>query len=118
MTPIRFIFILILLINSQGHAAAQPFEPKNIVIFGAGYVGLVTGSCLTTLGHKITFIETNTEKVAILQSKKIPLSEPLLEELFCIGLEKGLIELRSALTREIEVADMAIIAVPTPTNEA
>jgi len=96
----------------------QSVEPQKIVIFGAGYVGLVTGSCLTKYGHKITFIEKNSEKVAVLQDKKIPFSEPQLEELFCVGMENGLIELCCALDQEISEADIVIIAVPTPTNEA
>lgn len=111
----RFLLMLILLVSMDGHAVV---EPKNIVIFGAGYVGLVTGSCLSQYGHKITFIETNAEKVALLQNKKIPLFEPQLEDLFCAGIENGLIELRSALGEELVQADMVFIAVPTPTNAA
>lgn len=113
----RIFLMLILFICMKGNSC-HSIEPKKIVIFGAGYVGLVTGSCLTKYGHKITFIETNREKVAILQSKKIPFFEPQLEELFCQGMERGLIELRCALDQEILEADIVIIAVPTPTNEA
>ena len=115
---VRIFLMSVLLICMGGNSACQSMEPKKIVIFGAGYVGLVTGSCLTKYGHKITFIETNREKVAILQSKKIPFFEPQLEELFCLGIENGLIELRCTLDQEIFEADIVIIAVPTPTNEA
>lgn len=114
MFSIRNIFIFLLFVVMEGVA----IEPQKIVIFGAGYVGLVTGSCLTKYGHHITFVETNSEKVAHLQNKKMPIFEPQLEELFCQGLEKGLIEVRCAPGVEICEADMAIIAVATPTNEA
>jgi GDP-mannose 6-dehydrogenase len=108
----RFFFVWILLICMEG----QSIEPKKVVIFGAGYVGLVTGTCLSKYGHQITFIETNTEKVAFLQSRRIPFFEPQLEALFCQGIERGLIELRCALGQEMVDADMVFIAVPTPTS--
>lgn len=114
----RFFLILILLLCMGGNSVCFSVEPQKIVIFGAGYVGLVTGSCLTKYGHKITFIETNREKVAILQDKKIPFFEPELEELFHRGMDEGLIELKCNLGQEALRADIVIIAVQTPTNEA
>lgn len=109
--------MLIVLLCMGGSSTCHSSE-KKIAIFGAGYVGLVTGSCLAQYGHEITFIETNREKVAILENKKIPFFEPQLEELFCSGIDKGLIELRCAPGREIFEADIVIVAVQTPTNDA
>lgn len=110
----RIFLILILLICVQGHA----IEPKKIVIFGAGYVGLVTGSCFSQFGHQITFIDTNAEKVTLLKRRQMPISEPQLEEIFCRGMDQGLIVVKEQLSQEIQDADLVFIAVATPTNEA
>lgn len=97
---------------------ANALEAKKIVIFGAGYVGLVTGSCLSHFGHQITFIDTNAEKVTFLKRRQMPISEPQLEELFSRGVDQGLIVVKDQLRQELQDADLVFIAVPTPTNEA
>lgn len=93
-------------------------EAKKIVIFGAGYVGLVTGSCFSHFGHQITFIDTNPEKVAFLKRRQMPITEPELEELFNRGMDQGLIVVQDQLKQELQDADLVFIAVATPTNEA
>lgn len=114
----RILLFLILITCMEGHSVCPSKEKKQIVIFGAGYVGLVTGSCLAQQGHRITFIETNADKVALLQSKKLPLYEPDLEELFSMGIERELINVKCLLGQELDEADLVFVAVPTPTNEA
>ncbi|MFV0339405.1 MAG: nucleotide sugar dehydrogenase [Parachlamydiaceae bacterium] len=111
---VRKIFLIWILLACM---EIQAVEPKNIVIFGAGYVGLVTGSCLAKQGHKVTFIDTNAEKIAFLQDGKIPFFEPGLEELFCQGIDDGLIVLKTVLNQELMEADIVFIAVNTPTSE-
>ncbi len=54
----------------------------NIVIIGTGYVGLVTGVGLASLGNVINFIDLDENKIKDLSSKKIPFYEPGLEEYF------------------------------------
>jgi len=54
----------------------------NIVIIGTGYVGLVTGVGLASLGNKVTFIDLDTEKISKLNNKKLPFYEPGLDEYF------------------------------------
>jgi len=54
----------------------------NIVIIGTGYVGLVTGVGLASLGNKVTFIDLDTEKITKLNNKKLPFYEPGLDQYF------------------------------------
>jgi len=54
----------------------------NIVIIGTGYVGLVTGVGLASLGNKVSFIDLDTDKIAKLNNKNLPFYEPGLDEYF------------------------------------
>ena len=54
----------------------------NIVIIGTGYVGLVTGVGLASLGNKVTFIDLDKDKISKLNSKNLPFYEPGLEQYF------------------------------------
>jgi UDPglucose 6-dehydrogenase len=56
-------------------------ERSTIGIFGAGWVGLVTGACLAELGHRVVVRDVVPEKIAELQSGHTPIHEPGLEEL-------------------------------------
>src|ERR1700692_3823897 len=53
----------------------------NVSIIGTGYVGLTTGACLAFLGHKVTCIDSDEKKIALLQAGKTPIYEPFLTEL-------------------------------------
>ncbi len=52
-----------------------------VSIIGTGYVGLTTGVCLGYLGHKVTCIDSDEKKIALLQAGKTPIYEPFLTEL-------------------------------------
>jgi len=54
----------------------------NIVIIGTGYVGLVTGVGLASLGNKVNFIDLDTDKISKLNNKNLPFYEPGLDEYF------------------------------------
>jgi UDPglucose 6-dehydrogenase len=53
----------------------------NVSIIGTGYVGLTTGTCLAFLGHKVTCIDSDEKKIALLRAGKTPIYEPYLTEL-------------------------------------
>ena len=55
-------------------------KPK-IGIFGAGWVGLVTGACFAELGHEVVVRDVVPERIEALQAGRVPLHEPGLEEL-------------------------------------
>ena len=54
----------------------------NIVIIGTGYVGLVTGVGLASLGNKVTFIDLDEDKIGNLNNKKLTFYEPGLDKYF------------------------------------
>ena len=47
-----------------------------ITIYGAGYVGLVSGSCLADVGNEVLCVDVNAERVAALNEGEIPIFEP------------------------------------------
>jgi len=53
----------------------------DVSIIGTGYVGLTTGTCLAFLGHRVTCIDSDERKIAMLQSGQPPIYEPYLAEL-------------------------------------
>jgi UDPglucose 6-dehydrogenase len=94
-------------------------ERFNVGVVGAGYVGLVTGACLAHVGHRVTCVDKNEERVAELNGGRVPIYEPGLEELMGRSLGSGRLsfvgsEGLDALARE---ADVAFIAVDTPRGD-
>src|SRR2546421_4902280 len=85
---------------------------SRIAIFGAGYVGLVTGACFAQLGPAVVVRDVVEEKIKALQAGEIPIYEPGLDEL----LERNEERLRFTLdVREaIDGAEFVYIAVDTP----
>ena len=89
----------------------------NIGIVGAGYVGLVTGACLSELGHDVICVDNDETKIARLKNGEIPIYEPGLADLVAANAERGRLHftmnIAEAATRCI---DVLFIAVGTPTE--
>jgi UDPglucose 6-dehydrogenase len=83
-----------------------------IVINGAGYVGLTTGTALAYLGHDVTCVDIDEAKIAMLKSGKSPIYEPGLEEL--IVLSNGHLKFSTDIGTALEDAEVVFIAVGTP----
>src|SRR3989440_5485213 len=83
-----------------------------IGIFGAGWVGLVTGACLAELGHDITIRDVVPEKIETLRSGHVPIFEPGLDDLLQKNAERicYTLDVREA----IEGADFLYVCVDTP----
>lgn len=86
-----------------------------VAIFGTGYVGLVTGVCLADLGHIVTCIDTNEEKIEFLNQGKVPIYEPGLEEL--IIKNRSRLYFTTDFKKPIQDAEVIFIAVGTPQGE-
>jgi len=88
-----------------------------IAVVGTGYVGLVTGTCLSEIGHTVTCIDIDQTKVDKMRAGQSPIYEPGLDEL----MKKNIKENRLFFTTQHEVgfegADVIYIAVGTPERE-
>ena len=89
----------------------------NIVIIGTGYVGLVTGVGLASLGNKVTFIDLDEDKIDNLNNKKLTFYEPGLDKYFEDDKTFKNMEFVSSYT-DIDWQDKEIvfICVQTPNN--
>lgn len=87
-----------------------------ISVFGLGYVGCVTATCLAANGHAVIGVDVNPLKVRLLESGQSPISEPGLDELLGKVVENG--QLRATLDADIAVreTDVSLICVGTPSN--
>jgi UDPglucose 6-dehydrogenase len=87
-----------------------------ITIIGAGYVGLVTGTCFSEFGHDVICIDKNSERIKELQSGNIPIYEPGLENLVQKNLEEKRLTFESDPNKAVPWADTIFIAVGTPSS--
>ncbi len=85
-----------------------------IVMIGAGYVGLVTGTCLADFGHEVVCVDTQAEKVAALRLGRIPIYEPGLNELVLGNQAAGRLSFTTGLKEAVRGAKAVFIAVGTP----
>lgn len=60
-----------------------------IAVVGTGYVGLVTGACLSDLGNNVWCVDVNEEKINALKNGEIPIYEPGLEDLVMNNFKAG-----------------------------
>jgi UDPglucose 6-dehydrogenase len=88
----------------------------NVVVVGAGYVGLVTAVCLAELGNTVTCVETVSRKVEMLRRGETPIFEEGLEPLLKSTLENGRIRFTVDLHEAMRGADIAFVCVGTPPN--
>jgi UDPglucose 6-dehydrogenase len=89
-----------------------------IAVIGAGYVGLVTGACLASVGMPVHCYGIDTEKIAKLSKGFLPIYEPGLEGLIssCAGSGMQLV-FTTDLNKAVANSDILFIAVNTPTME-
>src|SRR5829696_1204363 len=89
-------------------------EHFDVGVVGTGYVGLATGASLAYVGHRVTCLDNNQERVASLREGKVPFYEPGLKEL--ISKSAGRLRFVSSerLTEVIRGSDVLIVAVSTP----
>jgi len=91
-------------------------EGLRVGVVGTGYVGLVTGACLAHLGHWVTCVDRDEERVNALRSGRMPVYEPGLERLVALGVGRGRLDFAGSgvLARLVGEADTLFISVDTP----
>ena len=85
-----------------------------VCVIGTGYVGLVTGVCLSHIGHEVICVDNNEEKVKLMQSGQSPIYEPGLSELMQSSAASGRLTFTSDLEKGVDHGEVLFIAVGTP----
>jgi UDPglucose 6-dehydrogenase len=85
-----------------------------IAVVGTGYVGLVTGTCLSETGNMVTCVDINEDKVTQLRNGQVPIYEPGLDVLLHRNTEQGRLRFTTNLAEAVEDAQLIFLALPTP----
>ncbi len=89
----------------------------NVTVFGTGYVGLVTGTCLAEMGNSVVCVDVDTAKIERLRQGQIPIYEPGLEELVLSNFAAGRLAFTTEPAPAIAHGEVIFIAVGTPPGE-
>lgn len=89
----------------------------NIVVIGTGYVGLVSGTCFSEMGNKVTCVDIDNNKIEKLNQGIIPLYEPGLEAMVLKNVNNGNLSFTTQLAKSLSSAEIVFIAVGTPMGE-
>ncbi len=84
-----------------------------LAVLGCGYVGAVSAACFASLGHRVSCIDIDEERIALLRRGISPVHEPDLEELIREGLSRGLLTFNSQYPEFVD-AEVVFVAVNTP----
>ncbi|MGB0496026.1 MAG: UDP-glucose dehydrogenase family protein [Kangiellaceae bacterium] len=88
-----------------------------VTVFGIGYVGLVQGAVLASVGHDVVCVDVDEAKVEALKKGKIPIYEPGLTPLVIENYEAGRLQFTTDAKVAVEHGEFQFIAVGTPPDE-
>jgi len=104
--------------NNKSAMASKEINKKfKICVIGTGYVGLVSGTCLSEIGHKVICVDNNKEKIKKLQNGICPIFEPGLDKMIARNRKKGRLFFTVNIRDAVKNSDIIFIAVHTPTKE-
>jgi UDPglucose 6-dehydrogenase len=86
----------------------------NVAVIGAGYVGLVTGACLSFVGHRVACVDKDEERISRLDRGEMPVYEPGLQEIVSRGARSGRLTFAIGIDEVVREAGVVFIAVDTP----
>jgi UDPglucose 6-dehydrogenase len=85
-------------------------------VIGAGYVGLVTGTCFADLGNMVTCVDIDEAKIEKLKAGGMPIYEPGLEEMVRRNVQMGRLHFTTSYEEGVKDAEFVFIAVGTPSG--
>ena len=85
-----------------------------VAIIGAGYVGLVSGTCFSEFGHDVICIDKDAERIEGLNEGRMPIYEPGLDTLVESNVKAGRLSFSADLSSDVGAVDAIFIAVGTP----
>lgn len=99
------------------HSLSIVLIRMEIAVIGTGYVGLVSGTCFAEMGHEVTCVDIDEEKVEALRSGELPIYEPDLDHYFDRAREEGRLDFTTDLAPAVDGAEVIFFALPTPPGE-
>ena len=88
-----------------------------LCVIGTGYVGLVTGTCFSDMGHQVVCLDIDRDRINGLNRGILPIYEPGLEQLVEQNVTAGRLSFTVSYAEALREADFAFIAVGTPSND-
>ncbi|PLU84363.1 MULTISPECIES: UDP-glucose dehydrogenase family protein [Pseudomonas] len=88
-----------------------------ITVFGSGYVGLVTGTCLADVGHHVVCVDVDQRKIDGLKKGIIPIYEPGLDDMVRRNVQEGRLDFTTDANMGVSFGEIQFIAVGTPPDE-
>jgi len=88
-----------------------------VTIIGTGYVGLVTGACLSEMGNHVVCLDLDAKKIQVLNDGGIPIYEPGLKEIVQRNVAAGRLQFTTDVERAVNHGTMQFIGVGTPPDE-
>ena len=88
-----------------------------VTVIGTGYVGLVTGACLSEMGNHVMCLDVDPAKIRILNDGGIPIHEPGLLEVVRRNVAAGRLEFTTDIEKSVAHGTLQFIAVGTPPDD-
>lgn len=89
----------------------------NITIIGSGYVGLVSGTCFSEMGNRVTCVDIDSKKIEKLNKGIIPIFESGLKQMILQNVKNKNLFFTTELKEALKNSDVAFIAVGTPMGD-
>jgi GDP-mannose 6-dehydrogenase len=86
----------------------------NVTLFGLGYVGSVTASCLAARGHSVVGVDTDPYKVVVINAGRSPVIEPGLDDLVAQVVQSGALRATESVRDGLAFSDISVVCVGTP----
>jgi UDPglucose 6-dehydrogenase len=88
-----------------------------VTVVGTGYVGLVTGACLSEMGNHVVCLDVDERKIRILNDGGIPIHEPGLKEIVQRNVAAGRLQFTTDIAAAVGHGTLQFIGVGTPPDE-
>jgi UDPglucose 6-dehydrogenase len=88
----------------------------DVTIIGCGYVGLVTGTCLASIGHTVRGVEKDVKKLKTLMDGHCPIFEPGLHEMMQEQYAQGQLQFTDNVKMAVKDAEVVFLCVGTPSK--
>jgi UDPglucose 6-dehydrogenase len=89
----------------------------NIGMIGTGYVGLTTGACFAEIGHNVICVDSDEQKIKILNAGQVPFYEPNLDKLIKTNVANGRLKFTTKISEAVKDSLVLFIAVGTPPKD-